>query len=142
MKEKILSVLLVLLTGSAAIAQEKTADATGCDMGWLWTISGKCLVQRSYLFGTCHGDGHQFTEKELFSINGLENALDKVDKVLFEGGLDTDTTANAESIKAEIEKMVEWLKNPGPEWMMPEGTYYKPLYDSAAHFTEVNKFVI
>jgi hypothetical protein len=71
----------------------------------------------------------------------LENALGNVEKVLFEGGLDTDTTANAESIKSEIEKMVKWLKNPGPEWMMPEGTYYKPLYDTIAHFNEVNKFL-
>lgn len=141
MKEKLLSVLIVLLIGSAAIAQEKTADTTGCDVGWLWEVSGNGLQQNSYLFGTCHGDGHQFTENDLFSINGLENALGNVEKVLFEGGLDTDTTANAESIKSEIEKMVKWLKNPGPEWMMPEGTYYKPLYDTIAHFNEVNKFL-
>ena len=68
MKEKLLSVLIVLLIGSAAIAQEKTADTTGCDVGWLWEVSGNGLQQNSYLFGTCHGDGHQFTENDLFSM--------------------------------------------------------------------------
>lgn len=121
-KEKLLSVLIVLLTSSTAVAQDNVADKTG----WQWEISGNGLQQKSFLFGTCHGDGHQFTEEEMYSIRGLENALGKVEKVLLEGGLDTDTTANAESLKAEIEKMVKWLKNPGPEWMMPEGTYYKP----------------
>ena len=128
---------MALLTSSTAVAQDNVADKAG----WLWEVSGNGLQQKSYLFGTCHGDGHQFTEKELFSINGLENALGNVEKVIFEGGLDTDTTANAESIKAEMEKMVKWLKNPGPEWMMPKGTYYKPLYDTIAHFNEVNKFL-
>ena len=119
MKEKLLSVLMVLLTGSAVVAQDNVADTTGCNVGWLWEVSGNGLAQKSYLFGTCHGDGHQFTENEMYSISGLKNALGKVEKVLFEGGLDTDTTANAELIKAEIEKMVKWLRSPGPEWMMP-----------------------
>lgn len=141
MKEKILLVLMALLTSSAVAAQYNVADTTGCNVGWLWEVSGNGLQQNSYLFGTCHGDGHQFTENEMYSINGLGDAFGKVEKVLFEGGLDTDTTANAESIKAEIEKMLKWLRNPGPEWMMPEGTYYKPLYDTIAHFNEVNKFL-
>lgn len=138
-KKTIITVLLALLAMPAVCqGTGATVDSTP---GWLWEISSKGLQQKSYLFGTCHGDGHQFTEDELFSINGLENALGNVEIVLFEGGLDTDTTANAESYKAEIEKMVKWLKNPGPEWMMPEGTYYKPLYDTIAHFNEVNKFL-
>lgn len=141
MKAKLLSVLMMLMTSMPAVSQENVTDTTGCDAGWLWTISGNGLQQKSYIFGTCHGDGHQFTVEELFSVNGLENALGKVEKVLFEGGLDTDTTANAEAIKAEIEKMVKWVRNPGPEWMMPEGAYYKPLYDTIAHFNEVNKFL-
>ena len=33
------------------------------------------------------------------------------------------------------------IYNPGPEYMMPEGVFYKPLYDSVAHFNEVNKFM-
>ena len=139
MKEKLLLVLMVLLTSSAVAAEENMADTTGCDAGWMWEISGKGLQQKSYLFGTCHGDGRQFTKNEMYSIRGLENALGKVDLVLFEGGL--DTTAFAQVSKEEIEKFGKWIKNPGSEWMMPEGTYYKPLYDTIAHFNEVNKFL-
>ena len=139
MKEKLLFCLIFLLTGSAVVAQENVADTTSCDVGWLWEISVNDLQQKSYLFGTCHGDGHQFTENELFSIIGLENALGNVEKVLFEGGL--DTTAIAQESKEEIEKIRKWIKNPGSEWMMPEGTYYKPLYDTIAHFNEVNMFL-
>lgn len=139
MKQKLLSVLMVLLTSSTAIAQEKTADTSGCDVGWLWEISGKGLQQKSYLFGTCHGDGHQFTEDEMYSIRGLEDALGTVEEVLFEGGL--DTAAIAQVYLEEIEKFGKWITNPGPEWMMPEGTYYKPLYDTIAHFNEVNRFL-
>lgn len=141
MKEKLFSVLVIILTSMSAVSQENVADTSNCDAGWLWEVSGNGLAQKSYLFGTCHGDGHQFTTDELFSIKGLQAALGKVEKVLFEGGLDADTTANAEAYKAEIEKMVKWIRNPGPEWMMPGGTYYKPLYDTIAHFNEVNKFL-
>ena len=34
------------------------------------------------------------------------------------------------------------IYKPGPEYMMPEGVFYKPLFDSVAHFNEVNKFMI
>lgn len=130
---------MVLLTGPSAVAQENVAETTSCDAGWLWEVNGKGLQQKSYFFGTCHGDGYQFTEKELFSIEGLEDALGEVEEVLFEGGL--NTTAIAQESKEEIEKIRKWIMNPGSEWMMPEGTYYKPLYDTIAHFNEVNKYL-
>lgn len=139
MKEKLLFCLIFLLTGTAVVAQENVADTTNCDAGWLWTISGNDLQWKSYLFGTCHGDGYQFTENEMFSIEGLDDALSKVEEVLFEGGL--DTTAIALASKEEIENFRKWITNPGLEWMMPEGTYYKPLYDTIAHFNEVNMYL-
>lgn len=135
MKKIILSIILAVAT-LTAIAQNNS-DVNNCH-GWLWEVSGNGLTQKSYLFGTCHGDGHQFTLEEMFSISGLNDALGKVEKVLFEGGIGPVNTTDTND---EIEKLKKWIQNPGPEWMMPKGTYYKPLYDSAAHFTEVNKFL-
>ena len=119
------------------IVEQYGSKQSNCDAGWLWEVSGNGLTQNSYLFGTCHGDGHQFTKDEMFNISGLENALGKVETVLFEGGI--DTTDIAKVVKAEMEKFGKWLKS--PERLMPEGTYYKPLYDTIAHFNEVNKFL-
>ncbi len=80
---------LTMARAGSHLHHQVQTDTTDCDAGWLWTISGNSLQQKSYLFGTCHGDGHQFTAEEMFSISGLENTLGKVEKVLFEGGLDT-----------------------------------------------------
>jgi uncharacterized protein YbaP (TraB family) len=124
------------------IVEQYGSKQLDCDAGWLWEVSGNGLTQNSYLFGTCHGDGHNFTKEELLGIPGIENALKEVKVVLFEGGMNAETTkADSTEIVAEIEKMKNFLKNPGPEYMMPEGTYYKPLFDSIAHFNEVNKFL-
>ncbi len=134
MKLTIITFFLALITITST-AQTKSEE----NPGWLWEISGNGITEKSYLFGTCHGDGHIFTKEEMFGIYGLEAALGKVEKVLFEGGM--DSTTNTEVDKEAIEKFIKWLKNPGQEWMMPQGTYYKPLYDTVAHFNEVNKFL-
>jgi hypothetical protein len=132
------NILFLILSFAALTAMgQDNSDANSCP-GWLWAVSGNGLTQKSYLFGTCHGDGHKFTEEEMFSIYGLNEALGKVEKVLFEGGVGP---VNTENTNEEVEKLKKWIQNPGPEWMMPEGTYYKPLYDSAAHFNEVNRFL-
>ena len=132
MRQTIITIALALFALTAT-AQDK---AEGCP-GWLWEVSGNGLRQKSYLFGTCHGDGHRFTKDEMFSISGLENALGNVETVLFEGGM--DTTDIAKAVREEMEKFGKWLKS--PDRLMPEGTYYKPLYDTVAHFNEVNKFL-
>lgn len=140
MKKNIIIALLAVITTSA-IAQD-AKDNADRNPGWLWTISGNGLAQKSYLFGTCHGDGHNFTREEVLGISGMDDALNEVKAVLFEGGLNTEITKtdSAEMI-SELEKMKKILKHPGPEYMMPEGTYYKPLFDTVAHFNEVNKFL-
>ena len=118
------------------------ADTTGCNPGWLWTISGNGLQQKSYFFGTCHGEGHNFTSEELLGISGLDDALNNVKAVLFEGGMNTEISkADSVAIISEVENTMKKLKHPGAEYMMPEGTYYKPLFDTVAHFNEVNKFL-
>ena len=45
-----------------ALSHYVLVDSTGCNPGWLWEISGNGLLQKSYLFGTCHGEGHNFTD--------------------------------------------------------------------------------
>ena len=117
-------------------------DNTGCDAGWLWTVSGNGLQQKSYLFGTCHGEGHNFTRKEVLGISGLDDALNDVKAVLFEGGMNTELSkTDSAAIISDVEKTMKKLAHPGAEYLMPEGTYYKPLFDTVAHFNEVNKFL-
>ena len=66
--KKILSLLLLTFMAMNMTAQE------GTKTGWLWEVSGNGLAQKSYLFGTCHGDGHDFTREEvlgiIFKVNG------------------------------------------------------------------------
>ncbi|MBO7470458.1 MAG: TraB/GumN family protein [Bacteroidaceae bacterium] len=124
-----------LLTFIAFTAKAQTAS----NPGWLWTISGNGLEQKSYLFGTCHGDGISFTDEEIYSIHGLSEALDEAQTVFFESDPNVDGMSDKE--KEELTQLYGRIYNPGPEYMMPEGVFYKPLYDSVAHFNEVNKFM-
>ena len=128
--------LAVLLTGSMAMAQE-TQDGKA---GWLWEVSGNGLAEKSYLFGTCHGDGISFTDEELYgNIFGLADALDEAKAVFFE--TDMDFKEIGDDDKKEIIQLMGKIFKPGPEYLMPEGVFYKPLFDSVAHFNEVNKFM-
>ena len=136
MKKIILSFFLAAAITAPA---QNNSEANDCP-GWLWEISGNGLAQKSYLFGTCHGEGHNFTKEEVFSIPGLQDAFDKSQMVLFE------TDMNPEHMdSAVINKQAKWIADlfskPGSEYMMPEGVYYKTLYDSIDHFNEVDNFL-
>ena len=97
--KRVCSSLVFILFTIVSFAQE-----TGSP-GWLWEVSGNGLEQKSYLFGTCHGDGHTFTKEEVLGIGGMENALKEVKTVLFEGGMDTERAkADSAEIVKEIEK--------------------------------------
>jgi len=133
MKRQIISLLLVLAAISA-LGQNVPAG----NPGWLWTINGSGLPGRSFLFGTCHGDGISFTDEEIYSITGLSKALDEAQTVFFEVDAKTDEQNGS---KEELKKLYGRIYNPGPEYMMPEGVFYKPLFDSVSHFNEVNKFM-
>ena len=137
-KKTIITVLLALLTMSANSQDtEATVDSAP---GWLWEISGNGLQQRSYLFGTCHGDGHNFTREEVFGITGLEASLNSVKAVLFEGGLNPKKSeADSIAIVEEVKKATGFISNPGPEWFMPEGKTYESLFDSIKHFKMVDR---
>ena len=65
--------ITILLAFVAFIAKAQTAS----NPGWLWQISGNGLTQKSYLFGTCHGEGHNFTKEEVFRFPGLQEAFDE-----------------------------------------------------------------
>lgn len=126
--------ITILLAFVAFVAKAQTAS----NPGWLWKISGNGLAQNSYLFGTCHGDGISFTDEEIYSITGLSEALDEAQTVFFEADAKTDEQNGSNE---ELKQLYRRIINPGPEYMMPEGVFYKPLYDSVAHFNEVNKFM-
>ena len=134
MKRQVISLLLVLAAISA-LGQNVSAG----NPGWLWTINGGGLPGRSFLFGTCHGDGISFTDEEIYSITGLSEALDEAQTFFFES--DPNVNSKSEEEKEELKKLYGRIYNPGPEYMMPKGVFYKPLFDSVAHFNEVNKFM-
>lgn len=125
----------ILLAFVAFFAKAQTES----NPGWLWTISGNGLAQNSYLFGTCHGDGISFTDEEIYSITGLSKAFDEAQTVFFESDAKTDEQNGSNE---ELKQLYRRIINPGPEYMMPEGVFYKPLFDSVAHFNEVNNFMI
>ena len=136
MKRVCLSLVSILFT-IVSFAQESK------NPGWVWAVSGNGLSQTSYLFGTCHGDGHNFTREEVFGITGLEGAVSNVKTALFEMEMNPNKLDSAEikAARESNEKLMKWIKNPGPKYMMPEGAYYKPLFDSIAHFKEVDKYL-
>ena len=135
--KRVCSSLVFILFTIVSSAQESK------NPGWLWAVSGNGLSQTSYLFGTCHGDGHNFTREEVFGIAGLEGAVSNVKTVLFEMEMNPNKLDPAEikAARESNEKLMKWIKNPGPKYMMPEGAYYKPLFDSIAHFKEVDKYL-
>ena len=134
--------MMVLAAFTSVVAQESKEKIDGTP-GWVWAVSGNGLQQTSYLFGTCHGDGHNFTREEVFGITGLEDAVNNVKTVLFEMEMNPEKLDPAEikAARESNEKLMKWIKNPGPKYMMPEGAYYKPLFDSIAHFKEVDKYL-
>lgn len=125
----------ILLLALAAM----TATAQG-NPGWLWQISGNGLTQKSYLFGTCHGEGHNFTKEEVFCFPGLQDAFDE-SKMLFNEADMNPEHADTAALNKFWRSIGELFHNPGPEYMMPEGVDFRRLYDSTAHFKEVDDYL-
>ena len=135
------AILLASALHIAAQNESKTPENnTPEGPGWLWKISGNGLTQTSYLFGTCHGEGHNFTREEVFGISGLQNAFDRCEAVVFEQDFDANRQPTEEDMKFQ-RWMVELFRNPSPEWMMPEGSDYKQLYDDSTHFHMVDSIL-
>lgn len=132
--------ITILLALVAITTTAQTSPDAAINPGWLWEISGNGLAEKSYLFGTCHGDGISFTDEEIYgNISGLADALDKAKAVFFETDMGSKEISDED--KEEIKQLMGKIYKPGPEYMMPEDVFYKPLFDSVAHFNEVNKFM-
>lgn len=136
MKNTIFSALLAALS-MQAIAQGTSATEENT-LGWLWEISGNGLQQKSYLFGTCHGDGHVFTIDEVFGISGVAEAFDKVDAVYFESEMNPEAPEFIASVQEHASKLAKWMNEPDEKYTMPLSTGYQSLYDSITHFNEVH----
>lgn len=133
MKNTIIVVLLAIVSSAVSAQEEKT--------GWLWEVSGNGLTQKSYLFGTCHGGGHVFTTEEVFGLNGVAEAVCNVDAVFFESEMKPAAKIVSASIQEHASKLSKWMKEPEEKYTMPFSTGYQSLYDSIAHFNEVDKFL-
>lgn len=138
-KYLLLVITALSLCSASAVAQD-IQNSSESNPGWLWTISGNGLSHQSYLLGTCHGDGHNFTNEEVYSITGLESALKDVKAVLFEGGLNPKKyEADSAKIAEQVSQTMKSLTNPGAESVMPEDVRYESLYDSVKHFKMVDR---
>lgn len=136
--KKLFIIALLALCTMAGHAQENS-DANN-NPGWLWEISGNGLKQKSYLFGTCHGDGHNFTKEEVFGFTGLQEAFDET-KMLFNESDANPEHVDTVAVKKYWEQINEFCYNPSPEYMIPEGLDFRTHYDSIAHFKVVDKFL-
>jgi len=72
-------VLLLAISSCLGLQGRSAIVANDQESGMLWKISGNGLRQESYLFGTMHGDGHDYTSEEIFkAFPQLGNVLDTV----------------------------------------------------------------
>ena len=132
-------IILVMISNNlfAQTNLNSNNDTLSNKAGFLWEISGKGLTNKSYLFGTCHGDGYNFTKEEIFKFKGLADVFPKVDVIGFETKMGPQLHYN----KEQIALIYKWFKNPDPKYLMHRGIYYKKLYDSIAQFREVNQYL-
>ena len=113
MKRHTFTILLAFVT---FIAKAQTVS----NPGWLWQISGNGLTQKSYLFGTCHGEGHNFTKEEVFCFPGLQDAFDESKMLFNEADLNPEH-ADTAALNKFWKSIGELFHKHGPEHMLPEG---------------------
>ena len=132
-------IILVMISNNlfAQTNLNSNNDTLSNKAGFLWEISGNGLTKKSYLFGTCHGDGYNFTKEEIFKFKGLADVFQKVDVIGFESTMEPKPKHN----KAADMLFYKWIRNPDPKYLMPRGVYYKRLCDSLAEFREIDKYL-
>lgn len=133
-------IIILVMVSNNLFAQTNlntTTDTLSNKAGFLWEISGNGLTKKSYLFGTCHGDGYNFTKEEIFKFIGLADVFQKVDVIGFESTMEPKPKHN----KAADMLFYKWIRNPDPKYLMPRGVYYKRLCDSLAEFREIDKYL-
>ena len=76
----------------------------------------------------------------MFSFPGLQEAFDE-SKMLFNETELNPEHADTAALNKFWRSIGELFHNPGPEYMMPEGVDFRTLYDSTAHFKEVDDYL-
>lgn len=108
--------------------------------GMLWEISGNGLSHKSYLFGTMHGDGHNYKLEEIFTaFPQLHEVLGNVSCIYLEQSKDfNDSTVVADCVaSASIFVKADEANDYNA---LPQGESYRGLYDSREKFRLVDNF--
>ena len=108
--------------------------------GMLWEISGNGLSHKSYLFGTMHGDGHNYKLEEIFTaFPQLLEILGNVSCIYLEQSKDFNDSAVVADCVASASVFVE--ADEANEYnALPLGESYRGLYDSREKFRLVDNF--
>ena len=106
----------------------------------LWEISGNGLSHKSYLFGTMHGDGHNYKQEEIFTaFPQLHEVLGNVSCIYLEQSKDFNDSAVVADCAASASVFVK--ADEANEYnALPLGESYQGLYDSREKFRLVDNF--
>ena len=93
----------------------------------LWEISGNGLSHKSYLFGTMHGGGHNFTQEEIFmAFPQLREILVNVSCIYLEQSKnfnDSAVVADCMASASVFTKADEASEYNDSTVIIPEGTF-------------------
>lgn len=106
----------------------------------LWEISGNGLSHKSYLFGTMHGDGHNYKLEEIFTaFSQLREVLGNVSCIYLEQSKDFNDSAVVADCVASASVFVK--ADEANEYnALPLGESYRGLFDSKEKFRLVDNF--
>lgn len=108
--------------------------------GMLWEISGNGLSHKSYLFGTMHGDGHNYKLEEIFTaFPQLREILGNVSCIYLEQSKDFNDSAVVADCVASASIFVK-ADEANDYNALPQGESYRGLYDSKEKFRLVDNF--
>lgn len=111
--------------------------------GMLWEISGNGLSHKSYLFGTMHGDGHNYKLEEIFTaFPQLREILGNVSCIYLEQSKDfNDSAVVADCVaSASVFVKADEADEANEYNALPLGESYRGLYDSREKFRLVDNF--
>lgn len=108
--------------------------------GMLWEISGNGLSHKSYLFGTMHGGGHNFTQKEIFTaFPQLGEVLENVSCMYLEQSKNFNDSAVVADCVASASVFIK--ADEASEYnTLSQGESYQDLYDNEEQFRFVDNF--
>ena len=106
----------------------------------LWEISGNGLSHKSYLFGTMHGGGHNFTQEEIFmAFPQLREILGNVSCIYLEQSKNFNDSAVVADCMASASVFIK--ADEASEYnTLPQGESYHGLYDNEEQFRLVDNF--